>query len=111
MHDDQILHDGEGCKASKVVGAHRTSRPTAPVILLVNFALVDRTIVFRTCACELNDIDAGFHDGWRVLVVGTARVVVPFDATLPVITPRSRLGDREPACGDRRHATTSRTAR
>lgn len=64
--------------------------PTAsgPVIVPVNYSVIDGTIVFRTArdatpalaagcsvAFEIDRIDAAFSEGWSVLVRGHARMV------------------------------------
>ena len=57
-----------------------------PLVFPVNYAMLDRQVVFRTdpgtklhaanrrrVAFEIDGIDPRYHDGWSVLVVGTAR--------------------------------------
>lgn len=65
-----------------------------PTILPVNFRLIDDEIVFRTSigtkldaatrnavvAFEVDDLDAMYHTGWSVVVIGVAREVHDADA-------------------------------
>ena len=64
-----------------------------PLILPVNYVYADGTIVFRTdpgaklnaavrhdvIAFEIDDIDATWHEGWSVIVIGTAEEVTDAD--------------------------------
>ncbi len=89
-----VVIDEDACwdlLALQPVGRIGMCRDDGPLILPVNYAVVDRAIVFRTringaalpgngqqVAFEVDGIDARFHDGWSVLVTGLAtRIVGP----------------------------------
>ncbi|HEX5614521.1 MAG TPA: pyridoxamine 5'-phosphate oxidase family protein [Acidimicrobiia bacterium] len=76
------------------LGAHAVGRlgivvHEQPLVFPVNYALDDETVVFRTdpgtklhgatrgrrVAFEIDGIDPLYHEGWSVLVVGTAEEV------------------------------------
>jgi len=75
--------------ASATIGRIAVTIGALPVVLPVNFRLVDDRIVFRTgigtkfdaatrntvVAFEADDIEPMSHTGWRVLVTGIAREV------------------------------------
>jgi nitroimidazol reductase NimA-like FMN-containing flavoprotein (pyridoxamine 5'-phosphate oxidase superfamily) len=75
--------------ATHSVGRVGLSMGALPVILPVNYCLVDDSVVFRTSpgtklaaasegavvAFEVDEVDPISHAGWSVLVVGLARVV------------------------------------
>ncbi|MGW6921095.1 helix-turn-helix domain-containing protein [Streptomyces sp. NPDC054950] len=75
-------------------GVGRLAVPTAsgPVVVPVNYSVIDGTIVFRTArgatpalaagcsvAFEIDRIDDAFSQGWSVLVRGHARLVTDVD--------------------------------
>lgn len=84
----EILSRSEcmGLLASAAIGRLALSLRALPVILPVNFAVVDGDIVIRTnagtklaaaatnavVAFEVDGIDARYHNGWSVLVQGIA---------------------------------------
>ncbi|MGQ4362611.1 helix-turn-helix domain-containing protein [Streptomyces sp. SAS_272] len=72
------------------VGRLAVSTAHGPVIVPVNYSVVDGTIVFRTArgatpatdgpvAFEVDRIDDAFSQGWSVLVRGRARLVTELD--------------------------------
>ncbi|WP_067038833.1 pyridoxamine 5'-phosphate oxidase family protein [Streptomyces sp. FXJ1.172] len=81
------------CECHALLGSHGVGRlavptGTGPVIVPVNYSIVDGAIVFRTAdgvtpsfscghqvAFEVDRIDDAFSQGWSVLVRGCARVV------------------------------------
>lgn len=82
MDEAECLELLSGCHVGRVavtIGA-------VPAVFPVNFALLDGKIVFRTgsgtkldaalhnsvVAFEVDDVDAMYHSGWSVLVIGVA---------------------------------------
>jgi nitroimidazol reductase NimA-like FMN-containing flavoprotein (pyridoxamine 5'-phosphate oxidase superfamily) len=75
----------------RLLGSHGLGRlgvvvDRQPLVFPVNYALHERTVVFRTdpgtklhaaegqrVAFEIDGFDARYHEGWSVLVVGVAR--------------------------------------
>ncbi|MET7451957.1 pyridoxamine 5'-phosphate oxidase family protein [Streptomyces sp. NPDC005574] len=77
-----------GLLSTHGVGRVAVPTPTGPVIVPVNYSVIDDTIVFRTAhgavpslaagcqvAFEVDRIDDAFSQGWSVLVRGHARAV------------------------------------
>lgn len=74
---------------TRAVGRLAVVRDGLPVVLPVNYAFVDGTVVFRTgagllldtaasgahVAFEVDDVDEQAHRGWSVLVTGRAQEV------------------------------------
>jgi nitroimidazol reductase NimA-like FMN-containing flavoprotein (pyridoxamine 5'-phosphate oxidase superfamily) len=87
----EVLDKGECLKllATATLGRVGTTSGALPVVLPVNFRLVNDRVVFRTgegtkleaatcnavIAFEADEIEAFFHSGWSVLVTGVAREV------------------------------------
>jgi nitroimidazol reductase NimA-like FMN-containing flavoprotein (pyridoxamine 5'-phosphate oxidase superfamily) len=92
--------------ADKQVGRMAYSDEAGPVILPVNYAVENQSILFRTSAAssmamhlrdrtvafEVDDVDEVTESGWSVLVRGTATFVQPAggadDHTLPTPWPQ-----------------------
>ncbi len=84
------------------VGRVGLSLGALPVILPVNFAVIDGCIVFRTApgsklsaaatgavvAFEVDSYDAGARSGWSVLVVGRSEVVHDLDVTFEALAAK-----------------------
>ncbi|MFF9219097.1 helix-turn-helix domain-containing protein [Streptomyces viridosporus] len=106
--------DAEECRAllgTQGVGRIAVSTDEGPVIVPVNYSVVDDAVVFRTApdttparasgrrvAFETDRIDDALSQGWSVLVRGDARAVTDPDEV-------RRLGERafsEPWAGGRR---------
>jgi uncharacterized protein len=98
------------------LGRVGTTIAALPVVLPVNFSLVDGSIVFRTSsgtkldaatrdavvAFEVDDFEPLTHAGWSVVVTGTAREIADRDA-------QARLGPipRWAPAGDDRFVSIS----
>jgi nitroimidazol reductase NimA-like FMN-containing flavoprotein (pyridoxamine 5'-phosphate oxidase superfamily) len=68
------------------IGRVAVSIGTVPVMFPVNYAMLERDVVFRTgagskldaalrhavVAFEVDDVNLQYHEGWSVLVIGTA---------------------------------------
>ncbi|MFE2183447.1 helix-turn-helix domain-containing protein [Streptomyces sp. NPDC059455] len=91
-HHPQLLElDPTECRtrlATHGVGRISVSTPRGPVIIPVNYSVIDDAVVFRTApdavpaaaadtevAFEVDHIDEALSQGWSVLVVGRARQV------------------------------------
>jgi nitroimidazol reductase NimA-like FMN-containing flavoprotein (pyridoxamine 5'-phosphate oxidase superfamily) len=112
MLDDQLLVDDglellteERCwelLSRAEVGRVGVTIGAVPAIFPVNYAVIDRTIVFRTApgtklaaathgaviAFEVDDYRRADRSGWSVLAVGPAQVVHDLDATIKVLAAR-----------------------
>ncbi|WP_031227196.1 pyridoxamine 5'-phosphate oxidase family protein [Streptomyces roseochromogenus] len=92
VREPRLTEMGSGeCRAllgSHGVGRLAVSTATGPVIMPVNYSVIDGSIVFRTglgatpslaagqeVALEVDRIDDAFSQGWSVLVRGPARTV------------------------------------
>jgi nitroimidazol reductase NimA-like FMN-containing flavoprotein (pyridoxamine 5'-phosphate oxidase superfamily) len=93
------------------VGRLAVSMPSGPVVVPVNYSVVDGEIVFRTSpgtaparatghqvAFEVDRIDEAFSEGWSVLVRGRARAVTDPDEVDRLV----RAAYSEPWAGGRR---------
>jgi uncharacterized protein len=110
----ELLDEGQCMQllGGESLGRVGISMGALPVILPVNYSIVDGDIVFRTgtglklkaaldhtiVAFEVDHADMELHEGWSVLVVGVAEEVTAaadcFDTTVPaswVGGERSRL--------------------
>ncbi|MCX4555567.1 pyridoxamine 5'-phosphate oxidase family protein [Streptomyces phaeochromogenes] len=95
-HPELVEMSTEECRArmsTHGVGRLATSTPTGPVVVPVNYSVVDDAVVFRTApdsapaaaagqqvAFEVDHIDEALSRGWSVLVRGRAREVTEPDA-------------------------------
>jgi nitroimidazol reductase NimA-like FMN-containing flavoprotein (pyridoxamine 5'-phosphate oxidase superfamily) len=91
----ELLSRAEVGRVGVTIGA-------VPAIFPVNYAVIDRTIVFRTArgtklaaatleavvAFEVDDYRRADRSGWSVLAVGPAQVVHDLDATIKVLAAR-----------------------
>lgn len=88
----EVLDRGECLRllARGCVGRLGLTSGALPTVLPVNYRLIDDRVVFRTSAgskleaatrdavvaFEVDEVDAVWHTGWSVVVVGVAREVV-----------------------------------
>jgi len=91
LSDDQGITVLEQAECLELLGRSSIGRVAVsigavPAVFPVNFAMLDGRIVFRTTtgtkldaatrnsvvAFEIDDVDALYHEGWSVLVVGVA---------------------------------------
>jgi nitroimidazol reductase NimA-like FMN-containing flavoprotein (pyridoxamine 5'-phosphate oxidase superfamily) len=96
----EILTEDESREllATAVVGRVAISVGALPVVLPVNFGVLDGDVVFATgeglklrsamddtvVGFEVDDIDPVAETGWSVLVVGTARLVTDADEVVRI---------------------------
>jgi nitroimidazol reductase NimA-like FMN-containing flavoprotein (pyridoxamine 5'-phosphate oxidase superfamily) len=108
MHDHPMVDEGlellteEQCwdlLSQADVGRVGVTLSALPAIFPVNYALIDRSIVFRTgpgtklaaatagtvVAFQVDDYQAVDRSGWSVLAVGPAETVRDFDVTFKVL--------------------------
>jgi uncharacterized protein len=92
--------------ASETVGRVGISVGALPLILPVNYSMVDGDVVFRTgdgvklraaldhtiVAFEVDRADTDRHEGWSVLVVGVAEEIADEDRSLAMIVPPPWVG-------------------
>jgi nitroimidazol reductase NimA-like FMN-containing flavoprotein (pyridoxamine 5'-phosphate oxidase superfamily) len=78
---------------TRTVGRIGVATPAGPIIVPVNYALSDETIVFRTLpygviannanlvdvAFEVDSLDEGMQEGWSVLAAGPCRRIEDSD--------------------------------
>lgn len=115
-HADLEVLDREEC--IRLLEAHHLGRIAVtvaerPLVLPVNYAMDDGTVVFRTAggtkldaavrgtfvAFEIDDADATYHGGWSVLVTGVAEEITDAEE----LRRAAQLPLRPWAPGERNH--------